>query len=310
MVFRWLILIALAAVLYLGFQGYLEPVERALSDPRVSIEIKGVLISPWVIAKGLLVVAAFYWLASFLSALAGKSVARVPKVSDSNKALLGKIVQFLIYTGFFFLTLDVLGVDLTAFAIFGGAVGIGIGFGIQKIASNFISGLILLAEKSVRLGDLIELDNGIFGLVKQTGGRFTHIRSFEGRDLMVPNEDFITKQITNWTLEDKLGRVDIKVGVAYGTDLEKAKKVILEAALKHPRCVKNPEPNCYLTDFGNSSIDFHLMFWVDDITSGRWGPKSDVMLQIWKNFKKAGITIPFPQADVWIKEMKPSGSKK
>lgn len=301
---RWFILIVLGAILAAGYYGHLEPLREILDAPELTLDIRGVALSPWVVLKVLLVIAAFYWLASFLSAIANKYIKKIPKMKTSNRTLLTKIAQILIYTAFFFLSLDVLGVDLTIFAIFGGAIGIGIGFGIQKIASNFISGMILLFEKSVRVGDLIELDDGTFGIVKQTGGRFTLLRTFEGKDVMIPNEDFITARVTNWTLEDQLGRVDVKVGVAYGTDLEKAQKCILEAAENHPRCVPDPAPSCYLVEFGDSSIDFHLMFWVDNITTGRWAPKSEVMMQIWKNFKKAGITIPFPQRDVWMKDMK------
>jgi len=308
-VLRWLILIALLLILGLGYYGHLAPVKEILDAPDITFDIRGVPISPWGVLKILMVIAALYWVASLLTSTLASNIAKISSLSLSNQVLLTKLSQILIFTAFFFLSLDVLGVDLTVFAIFGGAVGIGVGFGIQKIASNFISGLILLFEKSVRVDDLIELDNGTFGLVKQTGGRFTLIRTFEGKDIMVPNEDFITSRVTNWTLEDQLGRVDIKVGVAYGSDLEKAKKCILDAARSHPRCVEKPEANCYLTEFGDSSINFYLLFWVDNITTGRWQPKSEVMMQIWRNFKKAGIAIPFPQRDVWIKEMKGKAGK-
>jgi len=300
-IFRWLILLFLGGVLAAGYLGYLAPLQHLLDTPELTVDIRGVAVSPWVVLKVALVLAAFFWLAATLASFGSAFIRKIPNVQPSNQVLLTKLAQILVYTAFFFMSLDILGVDLTIFTIFGGAVGIGVGFGIQKIASNFISGLILLFEKSVRVGDLIELADGTLGLVKKTGGRFTHIHTFEGRDVMIPNEDFITSKVTNWTLEDNLGRVDISVGVAYGSDLDKAKECILKAAKSHPRCVTEPKPNCYLTNFGDSSVDFLLVFWIDNITTGRWEPKSDVMFQINKNFKKAGITIPFPQRDVWMR---------
>ena len=185
--------------------------------------------------------------------------------------------------------------------ILSGAIGIGLGFGLQKITSNFISGLILLAEKSMEVGDLVELSAGEMGIVRRMGARYTLIETFDSKEIMIPNEDFITSRVINWTFTNRQGRVEIFVGVSYDSDLELAKSLIIEAAKSHPRCSKKPEPQCYITQFADSSVNFLLYFWVDDVTQGRLDAKSDVYMAIWKAFREHKITIPFPQSDVLIK---------
>ncbi len=200
--------------------------------------------------------------------------------------------------------LNVLGIDMTSLTLFSGAIGIGLGFGLQKITSNFISGLILLLEKSMEEGDLVELAVGEMGIVRKMGARYTLIETFDSKEIMIPNEDFITNRVINWTFTNKQGRVEILLGVSYDSDIEKAKQLIIEAAKAHPRSSKHPVPQCYITQFADSSVNFLLYFWVDDVTLGRLEAKSDVYLSIWKSFKANGITIPFPQNDIYIKNWK------
>ena len=127
------------------------------------------------------------------------------------------------------------------------------------------------------------------------------IETFDSKEILVPNEDLITSRVTNWTYTNSRGRVEISVGVSYGSDIEKAHELILEAAREHPRCIEEPEPKCYLRNFGDSSVDFILHFWVDDVTKGRWEPHSEVMFDIWRKFKENKIEIPFPQRDLHLK---------
>ena len=220
---------------------------------------------------------------------------------SASRSLVLKLVQIFIYFIAFILSLDIIGIDLTTLTVFGGALGIGLGFGLQKISSNFISGLILLMEKSVEEGDLIELTDGTFGFIRKVSARFTLVETFDGKEILVPNEDFITSRVVNWTYSNPHGRVEIPVGVSYGSDIEKAKQLILEAAKEHPRCVSEPEPQCFLRNFGDSSVDFILHFWVADVVQGRWGPQSEVMFSIWNKFAENGIEIPFPQRDLHLK---------
>ena len=188
---------------------------------------------------------------------------------------------------------------MTTFAVLGGAIGVGIGFGLQKIASNFISGIILLFEKSVEVGDWIEIENSnIFGVIKHFASRHTLIECFDGKEIMVPNEDFIIGRVTNWTYSNNRARIEINVGVAYNSDLEKVKDVMTSCAYENPRCLNYPEVECYVTQFGEYDIKFTLYFWVSDITGGRMSAKSDVMMRIWKRFQENNIRVPVPQREI------------
>jgi len=212
-----------------------------------------------------------------------------------------KLAQIVIYLVAFLVGLDFVGIDLTTLTVFSGAVGIGLGFGLQKIASNFISGLIILMEKSIEEGDLIELSDGTFGYIRRASARYTLVETFDSKEIRVPNEDLITSRVVNWTFSNSSARIEIELGVAYDSDIDLAHDLILAAAREHPRCVIKPEPACFLRSFGDSSVNFILHFWVEDVTLGRWPTQSEVMFSIWRKFKDNGIEIPFPQRDLHIK---------
>ncbi len=214
--------------------------------------------------------------------------------------LIMKIFQILLYFIVFILLMQILGISLTALSVFGGALGVGLGFGLQKIASNFISGIILLFEKSMQVDDIIELQDGTFGTIKHTGARYTLIETPEGKEVLVPNEDFITQRMVNWTYSSKKARVEIMVGVAYDSDIVLAQSLALEAAKSHPKCLSEPVPQCYLSEFADSGINLLLHFWINDINDGRLEPKSDVMLKILTAFRLHHIAIPFPQREVRV----------
>ena len=251
--------------------------------------------------KALITIVLFFLITGILTEFGEKRIKSIQGIHSSNKALINKAFHILIYFFGFIIALNILGIDLTAFAIFSGAIGIGIGFGLQKITSNFISGLILLFEKSIENGDMVELSDGTYGLIRKTSARYTLLETFEGREMMIPNEDFIINRVTNWTFNNRKGRLELNIGVAYESDIERAMELILEAAREHPRCMKDPGPSCYLKEFGDSSVNFMLFFWVEDVSSGRYRAKSDVMMSVWKKFKEHNITIPFPQRDIYIK---------
>ena len=248
-----------------------------------------------------LTLALLFWIAAIVSDIIEKRLGKVRRLRAATRTLLTKIIQIALYFVVFLMAMNVVGIDLTALTVFSGALGIGLGFGLQKIASNFISGLILLMEKSVEYGDLIELPDGTVGFVKKSAARYTLIETLDTKEILVPNEDFITNRVTNWTLSNPKGRVQIPVGVSYDSDIEKAQALILEAAREHSACIDEPAPQCFLRNFGDSSVDFVLHFWVGDVTKGRWGPQSEVMFEIWRKFKKNKIEIPFPQRDLHIK---------
>jgi small-conductance mechanosensitive channel len=211
----------------------------------------------------------------------------------STRQLFLTVARVGVYTVTALVALNTLGIDLTAFAIFGGAIGVGIGFGLQKIASNFLSGLILLLERSVQVNDMIEMYNGdVSGIVKHTGARYTLVETFDNRKILIPNDDFITQRVTNWTYSNTRGLIKIPVNVGYGSDLEKAQALMLEAALENPRCLQDPPPRCLLQSFGDLAVSFTLSVWLSDIREKRFTMQSELLLAIWRKFTDHNIGLP------------------
>jgi len=288
------------SIALLGYFGYLEYTIAFLNSNTMTFSLGSIKFSIYQLLQNLFFIIILLWVANVFSEKGKKYFLRLRRIRASNKALVINFYQIFIYFITFMVAMNILNVKLSSLAFFGGAIGIGLGFGLQKITSNFISGLILLFEKSVEAGDLIETENGIYGFIRNTGARYTLVETFDGKEIMIPNEEFITKNVTNWTYSNHQGRVDVKIGVSYKCDIEKARELILEAAREHEKCSKTPEPNCYLREYGDSSVNFLLHFWVDDVTGGRYEPQSDVMRAIWRKFKEHNIEIPFPQRDVHI----------
>lgn len=298
---KLLILVFVAAFLGLGFMDYLEPIRVILDKENFAFHLGDMRFSAFLILKALITLVMVFWIAGIVSEFAENRLNKISKMKSSNRSLIIKTVQILVYFAAITIGLDTMGFDLTTLTIFGGALGIGLGFGLQKIASNFISGIILLFEKSIEDNDLVELDDGTFGFIRHTGARYTLIETPDSREVMVPNEDFMTNRVTNWTYTSNQGRIEIMIGVSYASDVEKAIELILQAAREHPRCIASPEPVCYMREFADSSINLLLHFWIADITLGRYEPQSDVMRSIWRLFNESGIEIPFPQRDVHFK---------
>ena len=300
---KWLLFLTILAIIGLGYFGYLEKLKQFADSEALTLTYGEFQLSLYDFLKVVLLIVLLFWSAASLSDIAEKRIQRLERLRSTNRALILKFVQIGIYIVSFLLALDILGIDLTALTVFSGALGIGLGFGLQKIASNFISGIILLFEKSVEEDDLMEMSDGTFGFVRKAHARFMLVETMDGKEMMIPNEDFIVNRVTNWTYSNTKARVRVDIGVSYGSDLEIAKAIMLESAKEHPRCMPDPEPACFLRTFGNSSIDFTLFFWVENVIDGRWGPQSDVMMEIWRRFKSEGIEIPFPQRDLHIKNL-------
>ncbi len=260
-------------------------------------------ITAYTLVKAVFYVSILVWIGR-LSSQAGERYIRQHKsLSRSTKELLVKLFDITLYAVLFLVTLNLLGIDLTALAVFGGALGVGLGFGLQKIASNFISGLILLTEKSINIGNLIEMNDGIFGYVRKLGARASIVETFDGKEVMVPNEDFITSRVSNLTYSNTRGRVEVHIGVAYEADLKLVHDLILASATEYRAASKEKDflPECYLREFGDSSVNFLLIFWLDDVTQGRWRAQSDVMFSAWEKLKAHNINIPYPQRDLHIR---------
>ncbi len=290
----------LIPAIILNITGLLEPTIAFLDG--FAISIGKVRISIYTAIQAFLILSVVFWISGLVSKKTKAYFANRKDLKLSTKGIITKVIDLLVYCIVFIIILKVFGVDMTTFAVIGGAIGVGIGFGLQKISSNFISGIILLMEKSVKIGDLVELNNGdICGIVTHFGGRYTLIEAYDGKEIMVPNEDFIVSKVTNLTYNNNRGRVEIKIRAAYDCDIKKVQEIILRCAQENSRCLQYPAPDCFVVDFADTAINLILYFWVGDVLQGRFGPKNDVMIKILEKFKENNISIPFPQRDVFIK---------
>jgi small-conductance mechanosensitive channel len=201
----------------------------------------------------------------------------------------------------FVVALSILGVRLQNLAIIAGALGVGIGFGLQNVVNNFVSGIIMLAERPIKLGDVLEM-NGIWGTVRRIGIRATTIETWDQSEIIVPNGDLLWSNLVNWTHTNKMNRVIMSVGVAYGTDPEKVLEILVNTALAHPEVMTTPGPYALFTGFGDSSLDFELRCYLPSV-DGRLRVPSELRVEIYEALEEAGITIPFPQRDVYIKSV-------
>jgi len=195
---------------------------------------------------------------------------------------------------------DLLGIDLTSLAVFSGAVGLAVGFGLQKTLGNMIAGVLLLMDRSIKPGDVIVVGDQ-FGQVNRIGVRAVSVLTRDGKEHLIPNEQLMTQAVENWSYSDRKVRVHIPVGVSYACDLARAQALMLEAARDVPRVMKEPAPGIWLRGFGDSSVDHDIMVWIDDPEEGVGNVRSAVLNRVWVLFKENGIEIPFPQRDVWIK---------
>ncbi|WP_051609996.1 mechanosensitive ion channel family protein [Terasakiella pusilla] len=261
-------------------------------------------ITAYTFLKAIFFICIIFWIGKIIRNTAERYIRDKQSLTRTTQELLIKVFDILLYSILFLITLNLVGIDLTALAVFSGALGVGLGFGLQKIASNFISGIILLTEKSVNINNLVEMNDGVHGYVRKLGARASIVETFCGKEVMVPNEDFITSRVANLTHSNPKGRISIPIGVSYDSDLHKVRDLILAAVNSYDPAIKEEEdyqPGCYLREYGDSSVNFLLTFWIDDVTQGRWCAQSDVMFKIWDSFKEHNIEIPFPQRDLNIR---------
>jgi small-conductance mechanosensitive channel len=216
------------------------------------------------------------------------------RLQPNLRVALSKIVRSLLIVLAVLVALPLVGIDITVLSVFGGALGVGLGLGLQKIASNYVSGFTLLLENSVRIGDMVEV-GGRYGQVTQIATRYTVLRDLDGTETVLPNETMITAPVINHSLTDKDNRVFLPVQVAYGTDLARARELMLAAARGHAKVLESPRPVVFLKSFGESGIDLELAVWINTPDEGERLLRSDLNWAIWEAFQEAGIEIPFPQ---------------
>lgn len=282
--------------------GWLPAILETLDS--LAINIGNEKFSLLSLMKLIVAIIAFIVSANWLSRSIEQWARRSQHMSPSMRVGLTKISKFFLFTVALLVALNSVGIDLTTFAVFSGAIGVGIGFGLQKIFSNFISGFILLFDRSIRPGDVINIGDRI-GWVQALHARYVVVRDRDGVETLIPNENLITSEVTNWSYSDRSIRVRLPVQISYNDDPELAMELILECGKQHPRVLEDPAPASRLMGFGESGIDLELRFWMRDPEAGVGDIRSDIYLAIWKTFKEHKITIPFPQRDV---HMFPAGN--
>jgi len=300
----WIRLIAVIAwtLASLNILDLLGPAVGLLD--RFALKFGGLRISILTVFTGLLTLALLLWGARLLSRLLEKRIRANSSLSPSIQVLFIKLSKITLIAAAILVGLRSVGLDLTGFTIFTGAVGVGIGFGLQKIFSNLISGIILLLDKSIKPGDVITVGE-TYGWVNSLGARYTSLIAPDGKEFLIPNEDLITQQVENWSFSNSTVCLRIPVGIAYSSDVRKAMALCEEAARQTARIIRKPPPQCLLVGFGESSVDLELGAWINDPVNGVKNVKSDVLLKIWETFQKEGVEIPYPQRDVHIRTMPP-----
>ncbi|MFD0858841.1 mechanosensitive ion channel family protein [Roseovarius aquimarinus] len=264
-------------------------------------------ISVWLVLQAVVILGALFFVARLVSRTTSARIARNEEISPSMQVLAVKFLQVLLYGAAFFIGLRTVGVDLTGLAVLSGAIGVGLGFGLQKVVSNLVSGVIILLDKSIKPGDVISLGE-TFGWINSLGARYVSVVTRDGKEYLIPNEDLITSQVVNWSHSNEFVRLDIYFGTAYADDPHLVRKIAIEAAAGVPRVLSMKAPVCHIVGFGDSSVDYILRFWIRDPTQGLTNIRGNVYLALWDAFKEHGISIPFPQREVRMLET-PEGSK-
>lgn len=268
---------------------------RAILD---SAKIPVVDISLWRVISSLIAIGILLWAALKLGNLLDSRIQTVEDLTPSLRVLLGKITRISLMVFAVLVGMQLLDLNLTALTVLSGAIGVGIGFGLQKVVSNFISGIIILMDESIKPGDTITLGD-TFGWIRELRARFVSVVTRDGREYLIPNEDFITTQVVNWSFSNNFVRLDVPFGVSYDSDPHEVIRLAKEAAAAVDRvdAVYQP-PVCWMTEFGESSINFLLRFWIDDPQRGLTNIRGTVLLALWDTFKEHGIKIPFPHREV------------
>ena len=292
-------LVSLAAwlVAALSILGLLEPTIEALDS--VSIVLGGLRLTPLLLIKlGVLLIVAL-WLTNLVSNFVESRITRSTDLTPSIQVLLIKVIRLALTVFAVAVVLSAAGINLSALAIFSGAAGVGIGFGLQKIVANFISGIILLADKSVKPGDLITIGDST-GRINEMKTRYISVAAGDGREFLIPNEDLVTQKVVNWTYTDKNTLVKVNFGTNYQADPRLVCKLALDIAAAAPRAIKNKAPNCILVEFAEAGMKFSLTFWISD-PDGLDNVKSDTMLALWDAFKREGIHVPYPVREIRVR---------
>lgn len=299
-VFAW-------SIAALSILGLLAPTMAALDS--IGFVIGGLRVTPLLVVKTSVLLMLTLWAANAASDFLDRRVRSSADLTPSIQVLIGKLIRLVLITFAILIVLSTVGIDFSALAFFSGAVGVGLGFGLQKIVSNLVSGIILLADKSIKPGDVITVGDN-FGWVDSMGARYTSIVTRDGREFLIPNEDFVTQRVINWSYSNDEVRLDVPFGVSYASDPHEVCALAIEAAKSVERVLVSPAPVCHLKAFGESSLNFLLRFWIRDPIDGITNVSGEVLLALWDTFKREGIEIPYPVREVHMVPTSESGKKK
>ena len=277
--------------------GLLSPIRDSLAQIQFSFgdNIFSLLLALQVIFGSALAVLFAVTIGQFIE----NRLMKVDQLDMNARVMLNKILKITLYVVAVVIALSSIGLDLTFLSIFGGAFGVGLAFGMQKIASNYVCGFIILLDKSIHIGDILMVGEH-YGVVTLIRSRYTVLRKLDGIEVIIPNETLISENIINHTLSDRKSRISIDVQISYKSSVDKAFEIMLNAAKNESRVLNDPEPNVFLMKFADSGIDLMLSFYILDPEEGSWGLKSDIYREIWDEFQKDGIEIPYPYRTVEI----------
>ncbi len=284
-------------LIILYYLGVLD--ETAAFLDSLGISMGDFNLSVLTLLKAVAAIGVLVTVARLFTQTAAATIRKNDEISPSMQVLAIKVLQVIAFGAAFFIGLKMVGVDLTGLAVLSGAIGVGLGFGLQKVVSNLVSGIIILLDKSIKPGDVISLGE-TFGWINALGARYVSITTRDGKEYLIPNEDLITGQVVNWSHSNDFVRLDIYFGTAYHDDPHQVRKIAIEAASGVERVLASRPPVCHIVGFGDSSVDYILRFWIRDPTGGLTNIRGNVYLALWDAFREHGISIPFPQREVTL----------
>jgi small-conductance mechanosensitive channel len=301
---------ATARVIAIGGWTYVALLVLGISDDAASLlnsigfTIGKFRLSLLLMIKVVVFLGVWLWIAVGVGNVLDNRIQRSDELTPSLRVLVGKVLRISLIVIAALVAIAGIGVDLTVFTVLSGAIGVGIGFGLQKVVSNFISGIIILLDESIKPGDTITLGD-TFGWIRELRARFVSVVTRDGREYLIPNEDFITREVINWSFSDDFVRLDVPFRVSYDSDPHQVTALAIEAAASVPRVIPDRKPVCWITGFGDSSIDFLLRFWISDPRNGLTNIRGMVLLALWDAFKAHGVEIPYPHQAIIFKPTQP-----
>jgi len=283
-----------------GSLGGLSPLSSGLDNARLTAGTTSISLLD--VISAIAIILLLLAVARALIGVLSRWISSISGFDPSQRVLFQKVAQIAVVTIAIFLGIDVLGIDLTALAVFSGAFGLAIGFGLQKTFGNLISGLILLMDRSIKPGDIIVVGD-TFGWVNKIGVRAVSVLTRDGKEHLIPNERLMTEEVENWSYSSRDVRVHVGFSVSYESDLRLVQKLAVEAAIAAPRVLAKPDAVCWIKSFGDNGVEFDLRIWIDDPEAGVGNIVSEVFLRIWDAFKANGISMPYPQRDIHVRSL-------